>query len=146
MLAYDRAVNETMLASLQELPSASDKAMAIMSHIVETEFLWYHRIQGRYDHIRSVWSGWSAVDMAAKLVELYDLWTQWLDRLGPHDLGRTVHYRNTKGVAYDNTVHDILVHVINHSTHHRGQVALEIRRLGVTPPLTDYIAYARKEI
>lgn len=33
---------------------------------------------------------------------------------------------------------DLIHHLLNHSTYHRGQVALLLRQLGQTPPATDY--------
>ena len=37
----------------------------------------------------------------------------------------------------------MLRHVVNHSTYHRGQVTTILRQLGVPPPSTDLIAYYR---
>jgi uncharacterized damage-inducible protein DinB len=37
---------------------------------------------------------------------------------------------------------DTVLQVTAHSSHHRGQVLARIHELGVTPPLTDYIAWA----
>jgi uncharacterized damage-inducible protein DinB len=36
------------------------------------------------------------------------------------------------------TLGELIQHAINHSTYHRGQVALLIRRLGHVPPSTDF--------
>jgi len=36
------------------------------------------------------------------------------------------------------TLGELLHHALNHSTYHRGQVALLLRQLGHTPPFTDY--------
>ena len=54
-----------------------------------------------------------------------------------------VHYTNTNGQAFDNSVRDILFNVINHSTYHRGQIAREFREYGPEPLVTDYIFYKR---
>jgi len=46
------------------------------------------------------------------------------------------------------TLGELVQHALNHSTYHRGQVALLIRRLGHAPPVTDYhdfLAEARAE-
>jgi uncharacterized damage-inducible protein DinB len=34
-----------------------------------------------------------------------------------------------------------VVHVVNHSTYHRGQVATMLRQLGKTPQSTDYLLF-----
>lgn len=36
---------------------------------------------------------------------------------------------------------ETMVQVSMQSTHHRGQVASHLRGLGITPPLTDFIAW-----
>jgi uncharacterized damage-inducible protein DinB len=40
--------------------------------------------------------------------------------------------------GHDYTLGDLIHHLLNHSTYHRGQVALLLRLLGQTPPATDY--------
>lgn len=38
----------------------------------------------------------------------------------------------------DFTLGELVQHLLNHSTYHRGQIALLLRQLGHTPPATDY--------
>lgn len=44
--------------------------------------------------------------------------------------------RTVGGKEY--TLGELIQHLLNHSTYHRGQVVLLLRQLGVTPPATDY--------
>jgi len=37
-----------------------------------------------------------------------------------------------------------MVHLVNHSSYHRGQLAGMMRQLGVKPPGTDYIVFVRE--
>ncbi|WP_414711827.1 DinB family protein [Sphingobacterium sp. UBA1498] len=46
-------------------------------------------------------------------------------------------------MAFHNKVNDILLHVFNHGTYHRAQIASEMRRNGVEPINTDYITFIR---
>jgi uncharacterized damage-inducible protein DinB len=66
-----------------------------------------------------------------------------LQTLENDDLARSVEYVNTKGHRFQNEVQDILFHIINHSTYHRGQVASLLASSGVQVPVTDFIAYKR---
>ena len=40
--------------------------------------------------------------------------------------------------SYDYTLGELIHHLLNHSTYHRGQVVLLLRQLGETPPATDF--------
>lgn len=53
---------------------------------------------------------------------------------------------STEGVKYESTVLDILTHVVNHSTYHRGQIASLIAATGTKPAVTDYIALTRRNL
>lgn len=43
---------------------------------------------------------------------------------------------NVRGQEF--TLGELIQHIVNHSTYHRGQVVLLLRQLGQTPPATDY--------
>jgi len=49
-----------------------------------------------------------------------------------------------EGEKLANNIKDIVVHVINHSTYHRAQIALLVRQSGGEPAKTDYIVYQRE--
>jgi uncharacterized damage-inducible protein DinB len=49
-----------------------------------------------------------------------------------------------KGEKFANTIKDIVVHVINHSTYHRAQIAQLVKQSGGEPAKTDYIVYQRE--
>ena len=59
------------------------------------------------------------------------------------DLNHTLKYSNSKGKEFSNTVQEILFHVANHHTHHRGQIISDFRNSGIDPLVTDYIFYKR---
>ena len=72
-----------------------------------------------------------------------ELFEKVLAALGP-DLLQPVRYTNTEGTPYNTPLAGILDHVFNHSTHHRGQVALLVRDAGQVPEPLDLIAYLRR--
>lgn len=54
-------------------------------------------------------------------------------------------YSNLKGDFSRNNVYEIVLHCLNHSSYHRGQIVTMLRQLGVTDiPSTDFIAYLRE--
>jgi uncharacterized damage-inducible protein DinB len=48
------------------------------------------------------------------------------------------------GTPFESPVWQIVSHVVNHATLHRGQVVAMLRQLGAKPPATDLIFYYRE--
>lgn len=58
--------------------------------------------------------------------------------------GGLVAYRTTSGAAHEQPLRDILAHVFNHQTHHRGQAHACLSILtGAEPPSLDLLALQR---
>ena len=59
--------------------------------------------------------------------------------------GGAITVTTLKGDSYTNTFSQMMQHLVNHSTYHRGQIVAMLRQIGVTPSATDLIAYYRKK-
>jgi len=79
-----------------------------------------------------------------KWSEVQKRWEDWADSLSDADLERVVSYTSTEGKPFQTPLWQILLHVVNHATLHRGQVMAMLRQLGVPPPATDLIFYYRQ--
>jgi uncharacterized damage-inducible protein DinB len=121
-------------------------ARQIIVHIAETERGWIHAvIDGAADEdwvlpAVNPADGWRmAIDApdTATLLALIERWHEptqrWLDRPAA-ELGRVVRRRLDDGSERSYTVHWILDHVQEHEIHHRAQLNLYLRLLGVEPP------------
>lgn len=65
-------------------------------------------------------------------------WAQ--DELTLDDLGRPFTYVDTRGEASTRTFGELVCHLFNHQTHHRGQVSTLLYQLGVDIGVTDFLA------
>jgi uncharacterized damage-inducible protein DinB len=63
--------------------------------------------------------------------------------LETRDLNEVTDYKTSRGEPFSNLIRDILFHVANHTTHHRGQLLSDFRQAGIQPIVTDYIFYKR---
>jgi uncharacterized damage-inducible protein DinB len=54
-------------------------------------------------------------------------------------------YNNLEGKEFTNTRAEAILHCVNHSSYHRGQLITMLRQLGFTQLFsTDYISYCRE--
>ena len=83
----------------------------------------------------------SAPSLRAKLKEVAEEREQFLAAV--EDLEAAIDYRDMTGNPFTQKLADILQHIVNHSTYHRGQLTTMIRQVGVTPPRTDFLVFAR---
>lgn len=141
---YDAWANRCFAPMLRD---EHDRPLRLLAHVAESELVWLRRVEGAQPASRTA-DFWPTVDAA----ECRTLVDQAADALGAFVADLTeerLHteavYRNSKGVEYRTPVHDVLTHVFLHSHYHRGQVATALRALGVDPPWTDFIAFARQE-
>ncbi len=113
------------------------KSIALFSHLVNAHHIWNCRILGRKTEY-GVWDDHS-IDISAAIDRLNHEETCGI--LATCNLANNIAYQTTTGKPFVNTIQDTLFHVINHSTYHRGQVALLFRQNGIEPLVTDYIRY-----
>ena len=121
-------------------------AREMIVHIAEAECGWIHSVVD--GHPEETWvaeaedrsRGWRLVIDApdhAALHALLDRWHEptrrWLDRPA-QELGRVIQRRLDDGSQRTYTLHWILDHVQEHEIHHRAQLNLYLRLLGIEPP------------
>ncbi len=140
LFEYGHYFNQQLAEVFAENPGkTSEKSVKLYSHILNAHHIWNHRIDARQP-VFGVWEEhpihhFKTIDDANHAYTL-----SILDRL---ELTDSIDYSNTSGQAFANNVQDILFHVVNHSTYHRGQIAIEFRKCGLEPLMTDYIFYKR---
>ncbi len=109
-------------------PSLADT----LAHILAEEWIWLRRCLGEDPHDTP-----PSLELGEVLAERLAL----IRGLTGGDLAREVPFRSLEGHPRRQTVRDMLVHVVNHSTYHRGQAATILRQLGAAAPETDFVVF-----
>jgi uncharacterized damage-inducible protein DinB len=112
-----------------------------MGHIVAAQYLWLHRIKGLPPAEVKLWGDYSLEQLKIMADEVGKLWLDFVEQTD--DFNRELTYTNYTGDPYVNNVESIMIHLVNHSSYHRAQIAMLLRQNGYEPINTDFITYDR---
>ncbi len=68
-------------------------------------------------------------------------WQAWLQAQDDQALSQVLAYHNSRGEAFSRVLADVLLHLVNHGTHHRGQISAALTALGQPAPVLDYLYF-----
>jgi uncharacterized damage-inducible protein DinB len=128
---------ETLLANSISLP---ESCVSLFSHIINAQMIWVARINGTQPKV-SVWQLHDLDTCSILLKESIHSLSQ-IELPGGSD-SPVITYRTSAGEPYQTSVADILMHVFNHGTYHRAQIAKEMKSNHLSPVNTDYIQFVR---
>lgn len=146
--AGDRAFEAVSAITVEQLDRAWGGSFktgrGLLSHVVGAELVWLQRWQGTTPKaIAPFPPGYAGRDFATEWRKVRTDQREFLSEM-PHDrLSTDFTYRNLKGETTTFNFAEILQHVVNHGTYHRGQITHLLRDLGLEPPSTDYIVFIR---
>ena len=117
-----------------------------IAHICDAERIWIGRLKNEKPQ------GFQNPERLPNVAATRKEWTNLeremhaqLKRLGPEDAERAIEYHDLRGNAQSDPLWQMLQHVVNHGTYHRGQITTMLRLLGAAPPKSmDLIAFYRE--
>ena len=142
-LEFDYWASDKFVKALFEMPKPPEKAVKILGHIMFASDVWLARLMKEdLSRFTDPNPPYSLAECRQKLDELHEKWKNYLVNLKPENLGKKINFTNTQGKRYEHIVQNVLVHVVNHSSYHRGQLATLVHQGEGKRPNTDYIGYA----
>lgn len=140
-LQYSYGINKKQLAVISTT-GPDPEMMRLLSHVVWAQVIWLMRLKGEAYQGKDFWKVETPDELEGLMEADYKNWKNYFSSLS--DLNREVSYTNSSGTPYTNKIRDIIFHVINHGSHHRAQVNLLLRQMGMSPPPIDYIFSIRE--
>ncbi|TMU54884.1 DinB family protein [Flagellimonas algicola] len=137
---YNFYSNKKLIEQCATMGKVPEKSMQLFSHILNAHHIWNHRIVGKPSEY-TVWQLHSLEEWGDLHYE--NQRTSFEIIRNTDDFNQRIDYENSQGRTYANDLKDILFHIINHSTHHRGQILTDFRNSGIEPEPLDYIFYKR---
>jgi uncharacterized damage-inducible protein DinB len=114
-------------------------------HILSAEWIWRSRWEGHsptghlstedfptFAALRDHWQGEEKALMA------------FVENVSEEALNSLLAYRTTSGKPHENLLWELMVHLVNHGTQHRSEVAVILTDFGHSPGDIDFILYLRE--
>ncbi|HLY63116.1 MAG TPA: DinB family protein [Terriglobia bacterium] len=148
---YNRWANARVLEAVsklspeqfsRDLENSFRSVRDTLVHILSAEWIWLER-----------WNGTSPRSMlsAAEFTDVDAIRKRWdkvendrrelIRSLSEEKLAALLSYVNTRGQTFAYPLWQMLVHVANHSTYHRGQITTLLRQVGAKPVTTDFLVF-----
>ena len=149
--ANSRIINTVMLHGMDildvEIKSSFPSLRKTIYHIWDAEKAWLKRFEGEIDMGKVSFSNKFEGDAEHAFRDWLEVSAGHMSFVIDHDaeyLETILHYQNMKGEPFAGEFTGLIMHVMNHSTFHRGQIVTILRALGVTEiPSTDLVTYLR---
>jgi uncharacterized damage-inducible protein DinB len=156
MARYNRWANERLYEAASQLSDDQYRKdiglffkslHGTLNHILTGDRIWMHRIDGkgkspaRLNEIQNENLGELRQAREAEDQRILD----YVAKLGDGDLEKVLDYTNMRGQRFQDPLWQILPHLFNHQTHHRGQAHAGLSLLtGAEPPSLDLIWMMRE--
>lgn len=144
LFEYNNWANDKLILKLQNINTEFKEVnpLQILSHIISVQDYWYERIKGKKSYNIFLWDEYSIQELGVLSLNSHQNWTRIITKLKDADFQKTIAYKNKDGKKLTRTFQDVFQHVINHSSHHRGQINQIFKMNKIDPVILDFIHYA----
>ncbi|MGD0694034.1 MAG: DinB family protein [Terriglobia bacterium] len=151
---YNRWANEQTLdaaAALNEEQFTRDLGNSFRSvrdtlaHILAAEWIWLERWKGNSPKTLLEAADFPGVEaLKTRWDEVESDRAAFIRTAAASRLEEVISYVNTRGQTFAYPLWQMMIHVLNHSTYHRGQITTLLRQLGSKPASTDLLLFYDK--
>jgi uncharacterized damage-inducible protein DinB len=129
----------------RDLASSFRSVRDTLAHIYGAQWIWLERWHGRTPATLPSAADFPDLEtVRRRFVEIDRNLVDFAASLNADDLHRVVQYKTVAGTPHAQPLWQMLQHLANHSTYHRGQVTTLLRQLDAKATSTDLIAFYRE--
>lgn len=130
-----------------KLVGSMDSISATCTHIAGAEKIWLERLENRTEPFLSANFSRSKSELVAIWHKASHSFEHYISEIEETDFEKSFDYLNKNGDPFTSKKSEVLAHVFNHSTYHRGQIVNYLRQIGFTAvSSTDLITYYRLKV
>ena len=129
----------------QDMKSSFSSVRDTLVHVMASEWVWLTRWLGSSPtSIPEAWTAFQFDDITKEWAAIEAAQKAFVDGLDDAGLDRVVSYHNFKGEDQAGALWQLMRHMVNHSTYHRGQITTMLRQQGHDAVATDLVLYHRQ--
>ena len=130
----------------KEIVSSFPSVYKTVLHLMEVENVWWERLKLVEQPTLSGWFTGNFEELSKKLLELSQQWHSWIKDANVANVTHVFAYYNSKKEYFKQPVYEMLLHLFNHQTFHRGQIITMFQQLGLDKiQPSDFIVFTRKK-
>lgn len=128
-----------------EISSSFSSLYKTLQHMWDAESIWWQRMKLHERILRpSENFNGTIKDVSIGLLSQSKQWEEWVSSASELSLEHVFQYQTFDKAQFKQPTWQMLLHVFNHGTYHRGQLINILRQLGVEKlPATDFIIWSR---
>ncbi len=128
----------------RDFGTADKSVLGTLVHVFVADRLWLPRLKGEPANAYPTDGDYRLTVLQNDWPALYQRWKEWADGLTDEAAQAEVSYADMRGNPFRQQLGLLVLHVVNHGTHHRGQVSGFLRAMGHAPPKLDLVFYYRE--
>ncbi len=140
--------NTMILNSLRQLKEKDDRAFTLFSHLLSSHSMWLSRVN-KTAFTCTLFQERTLGECEILIAENLAGWKTYLADKSAEDLDQSIEFMSAWEANPSKRkikIDDALIHIINHSSYHRGQIVASIKGKVAELPLSTYIIYASEII
>jgi uncharacterized damage-inducible protein DinB len=146
-LIFDTVARLSSEQYRRDLHSSHGGILGTLAHIISAEQGWLERWTGDRQLQQSSLQDVTSVDeLRVHWQRLGEQMQQFLGTLSEAKLQEPLVVTTSQGGQFSNPYWQMIQHVVDHSSYHRGQIVTMLRQIGMTPPNTGMIRFYRETI
>ncbi len=151
ILQYDQWANLKLLEHIEYLPedifhksmnSVFPTIAETFYHIFRGQRIWFKRSLHDLVMDESITEFITIAHAKNSLIQLHNIQMEAIHQ--DYENLDVIVYQNAKGTTFQNHFDEIIYHLVNHGSYHRGNIASMIRECGFKGTSTDYIQFLRE--
>jgi uncharacterized damage-inducible protein DinB len=140
--------NRKLINAIKELPD-KEKCLYYFSHLITCHNKWINVFLKEWEDKGTPWFGdiYPPEELESRWSACINKWLNFLESKTEEDIEKPAIFESYQTKKkYEISIRKIAFQLNCHSIHHRGQMVMIIRDMGITPPGTDYIYMVSKEV